>query len=121
VVESAYLFVYGSLKRGYKHHRLLVKAAAEFLRKAKTKPDYLLYDCGPFACLTETPEGQGRCIEGEIFKVPITFIDEMDEAENNFERKVAQIRTETDKPVHVYVYKWSVSQYLDCGTSWPRE
>ena len=122
MIEQAYLFAYGSLERGYKHHRLLVEAEAEYLRKVRTEPNYLLYDSGPFACLTETPEGHGRCIEGELFRVPITLIDELDQADKSFERKVARIRKfEADKPVYIYVYKWSVSQYLDCGTSWPRE
>jgi gamma-glutamylcyclotransferase (GGCT)/AIG2-like uncharacterized protein YtfP len=121
-VEQSFLFVYGSLKRGYKHHRMLVRANAEYLRKARTEPNYLLYDCGPFACLIETPEGQGRCIEGELFKVPITMIDELDQADKNFERKPAKVlKFNEDKPVYIYVYKWSVSQFLDCGTSWPRE
>jgi gamma-glutamylcyclotransferase (GGCT)/AIG2-like uncharacterized protein YtfP len=122
VEEVAFLFVYGSLKRGYKHHKMLVRANAVFKTKIKTAPHYLLYDSGPFPCLTETPQCEGRCIEGELYQVPLVVIDELDQADNRFERKEAKLnRIITDKPVYVYVYKWSVSQFLDCGTSWPRE
>ena len=112
------LYVYGGLKRGFKQNKFLGDGA--FLRKVKTEPNYLLYDCGPFACLTETSEGEGRCIEGELFQVSIHVIDELDEADKRFERKQIKIH-KCDQYVYGYVYQRSVSQFLDCGISWPRE
>jgi gamma-glutamylaminecyclotransferase len=116
-VETLLLFVYGGLKKGFPQNKLLKNSS--YLRKVKTAPNYLLYDCGRFACLTDAGEGKGRSIEGELFQVSILVIDELDMMDDRFERKPISV-IKNDK-VHAYFYQRSVSQFLDCGTSWPRD
>jgi hypothetical protein len=60
------LFVYGTLKTGYGANRMLDEQT--FVGEATTKPDYRLYDLGPYPVLKEAP-GEGKVIHGEVYEV----------------------------------------------------
>ncbi len=113
-----FLFVYGSLKRGQKLHRLLKEAT--FQKTVETEPNYLLYD-GLGVYFVEVKDGEGRCIEGELYEVTQEILEKLDRlGKDKFHRQTVKIKNFEDE-VYGYTFRGGVSQYLDCGTSWPRE
>jgi gamma-glutamylcyclotransferase (GGCT)/AIG2-like uncharacterized protein YtfP len=73
-----YLFVYGTLKRGYSRSALL--RDEEFIGTAKSVPAYTLVDCGQFPGLVSRPSG-GLSVEGELWKVSDACLSRLDEIE----------------------------------------
>lgn len=115
------VFVYGTLKKGYHNHRVL-GSNPKFCGKATTPPDYLLYDNGSYPCMIQATAGEGRAVEGEVYEVPDSQMVALDRLEGVpwlYER--ATIELPGHGPVIGYIYQRSVSQYLDCGSSWPRQ
>lgn len=77
------LFVYGSLKRGGRHHAEL--AGARFLAEAETAPGYAVIQLGDYPALIELTEsspapGTG-VVSGEVFEVPEALLPALDEFE----------------------------------------
>lgn len=82
-----YIFVYGTLKRGFHNHRLLLDQ--EFIGEAKTKEPKILRSAGiPFVydeheawigCLMT----QGHQVHGEIFKVTPEALKKLDGLEGH--------------------------------------
>jgi gamma-glutamylcyclotransferase (GGCT)/AIG2-like uncharacterized protein YtfP len=58
------IFVYGTLKRGFRAHSLM--KGATFLREAITKERFQLYDVGSFPSIAEDPDKKGG-VKGELF------------------------------------------------------
>jgi len=113
------LFVYGSLKKGFKHNYMLGKST--FLREVETEPNYLLYDTGPFPGMIEVKEGDGRCIEGELYEVTDDCLKSLDKhVPYAYKKKEVKITGE-NKQVITHIYDQGVGRFLDCGTRWPRE
>jgi gamma-glutamylcyclotransferase (GGCT)/AIG2-like uncharacterized protein YtfP len=73
----ARLFVYGSLKCGFRHHDVL--AGAVFVRAAATAPGYRLVLLGEYPALTADPSGHR--IQGELFEVGEALWPERDRVE----------------------------------------
>jgi gamma-glutamylaminecyclotransferase len=73
----AQLFVYGSLKRGARHHAELRGAA--FLGEARTAAGYALEAIGEYLVLVEQP-GPGS-VRGELFQVAEPLLQLLDEFE----------------------------------------
>jgi gamma-glutamylcyclotransferase (GGCT)/AIG2-like uncharacterized protein YtfP len=71
------LFVYGTLKRGHRNHRLL--AGQRFVRATETVPEFRLYDLGPFPGMVRHPDGGP--VRGELFLVSGCCLDELDDFE----------------------------------------
>lgn len=65
-VSSARLFVYGSLKRGGRHHDLM--ARARFLGEAETAPGFGLETIGEYLAMVERP-GAASSVPGELFEL----------------------------------------------------
>lgn len=108
------LFVFGTMKKGHKHHFFL--KGAKLQGEVETEPRYLLYE-GDYVFLVCSK--QGRCIQGELYDVSQDIIDKIDQASKGKFHK-EKIKVKGKEEVFAYVYKESVIQYLDCGTSWPR-
>lgn len=114
------LFVYGSLKKGYKHHAMLGKDS-DFVGYVETEPHYLLYDTGPYPGMIQVQDGEGRAIEGELYRVKPAQMLKLDaRVPHQFKKKEVKIQGMTDKII-THVWDYSVDKFLDCGTSWPRE
>jgi gamma-glutamylaminecyclotransferase len=65
--EHPLLFVYGTLKRGFGNHRVMLDAGGEFVCEGKTAERLPLIHRGlPY--LLDQP-GRGHQVEGEVFRV----------------------------------------------------
>ena len=90
---SVHLFVYGSLKRGGRHHDEL--EGATFLGPAETAPGYRLEPLGEYLALvrTEADETETACVPGELFQVPLSKLPDLDAFEGDaYERGEVPVR-----------------------------
>ncbi|HLV64474.1 MAG TPA: gamma-glutamylcyclotransferase family protein [Polyangiaceae bacterium] len=71
------LFVYGTLRRGFRHHGQL--RGARFLGVVRTRPGYALVDFGPYPGLVEG----ARAIVGELYAVPSALVPALDAFEGD--------------------------------------
>lgn len=97
-----YVFVYGTLMRGFNNNHLL--SSAEYIEKASTKKEYKLVASGiPF--LTEQP-GKSYVL-GELYRVDDNVLGLLDELENHpnwYERKEIKVITELGDEVKAWAY-----------------
>jgi gamma-glutamylcyclotransferase (GGCT)/AIG2-like uncharacterized protein YtfP len=91
------LFVYGTLKKGYRLHRFL--EGARFLGDAQLK-GFNMYNLGSYPGIVRD-EAAGT-VSGEIYDVDAPTLRRLDYVEGGYER---QLHVTTDgKWVNVYVY-----------------
>jgi gamma-glutamylcyclotransferase (GGCT)/AIG2-like uncharacterized protein YtfP len=76
-VRTHRLFVYGSLKRGHRHHAEL--GGARFISVVRTSPAYRLLDFGTYPGLARGT----RAIGGELFEVDDAVLERLDEFEGS--------------------------------------
>jgi gamma-glutamylaminecyclotransferase len=115
-----HIFVYGSLKRGYRLHGLL--ANQQFLAKAVTVPGYRLFDCGSYPGLTSAKHGWA--VEGELYVVDDSTLVALDEAEGVdeglYERRRIQLQPPHDhQPAEAWFYLPESGHLPDIGHCWP--
>lgn len=110
-MASVLLFVYGSLKRGGRHHAEL--AASRFVGEAQTAPGYALTTLGEYWALVtlggerappapDSADGadgdsgdSGDSVRGELFEVPEVCLAGLDEFEGHgYERGKVRLATE---------------------------
>lgn len=85
--EAHLLFVYGSLKRGFSNHPLLV--TAHFVGECRTEARYQLLVFGIYPALSE---GGDRAIAGELYAVDTRLLFELDEFEGEaYRRRAVQL------------------------------
>ena len=86
MADSTLLFVYGSLKRGRRHHAEL--GGACFVGVARTAPEYRLLDLGEYPALA----AGGRALEGELYEVTHALLVELDRFEGDgYERAAVRL------------------------------
>lgn len=85
-MSSVRLFVYGSLKRGGRHHELI--AFSRFLGEAETTPGFALetLPSGDYVALVERP-GAPSSVPGELFEVDDARLPELDDFEGESYRR----------------------------------
>ncbi|MGC4000734.1 MAG: gamma-glutamylcyclotransferase family protein [Anaeromyxobacter sp.] len=123
------IFVYGTLLRGGTNHRLL--DGALFLHRAKTRPEFTLYDLGEYPAMVT---GGESAVHGEVFEVGPDIRRRLDELEEHpaYYRRTA-IELADGMPAETYLLPreyaqygvpipsglWSVrrTQTNDCGSS----
>ena len=118
--SSQLVFVYGSLKRGYKLHYSLENQQS--LGNAVTQPLYRLFDLGSYPGLIEWPEG--LAIHGEVYQVAADCLSQLDEVEGVAERLYARRRILLQTPfesneIEAWFWLGAVAGLRDCGTAWP--
>jgi len=101
-VPSVRLFVYGSLKRGGRHHAEL--RGARFVAEARTAPGYALPELsstylalvGPNFTLAGLQKGEeGEGIPGELFELSSADMPALDEFEgDDYERRKVTLSAE---------------------------
>lgn len=86
-----FVFVYGTLKRGYVNHRVMEQANGVFLGDAKTSPSVFdLCDLGAFPAVVP---GEHR-IAGELYAVPddgMTPLDRLEGFPRFYDRKLVSV------------------------------
>ncbi len=76
--EYKLVFVYGTLRRGYIHHRLLSRA--RYLGRHTTKPRYTMLDLGAYPGVIE----EGRtAVTGEVYTVSKRSLLRLDALESH--------------------------------------
>ena len=101
---STKLFVYGTLKRGFRAHDMLQRWNAVFLGEAKTVPKYQLYKVGWFPGMV-CDEAQKGGVVGELFQITketFAALDRYEGAPNLFKRE--QILLDTGEEVTAYLF-----------------
>jgi gamma-glutamylcyclotransferase (GGCT)/AIG2-like uncharacterized protein YtfP len=78
-VSEVALFVYGSLKRGFRNHSVM--GAAAFVREAQTAPGYRLVLQGEYPALTIERGGKGS-VSGELYLVHEAELPRLDAFED---------------------------------------
>ncbi len=73
------VFVYGSLKRGFRHHSVL--GSAQLVREASTAPGYRLVRYGEYPALARDPGGNER-VYGELYRVAPNELPRLDAFED---------------------------------------
>jgi len=79
---SVRLFVYGSLKRGQRHHDELQAAGATFLGEAETVPGYRLEVVGEYLALVPHP-AEVSVVQGELYEIPASQLPALDAFEGD--------------------------------------
>jgi gamma-glutamylaminecyclotransferase len=112
------LFVYGTLKRGQRNHRLI--ADQEYLGEAVTGPRYRVFDLGPYPGLVPD-RANGVAVKGELWAVSACCLAELDDFEgvpDLFDRKPLAVAGREDE---VFAYFWNrlVRPGTPSGDEWP--
>ncbi len=118
-MESATIFVYGTLKRGCRNHSVL--QSAEFLGEAWTQPGYRLVACGssPNSYPGMVLAGEGERVAGEVYRVDaelLTALDRFEDAPNEYLRTT--IRLSDGREAQAYLYRGESANMPRCGTVW---
>lgn len=112
------LFVYGTLKRGGKNASLI--RDQRFLREAATRPNYRLYDLGPYPGLVRDG-ANGLSVVGELWEVSDCCLGELDDFETaggEYARGPVEIVGD-DGWVDAYFYVHAVPPGARSGDRWP--
>ncbi len=102
-----YVFVYGTLKRGFSLHKYL--AEAKFLGEAKLS-GYEMYDLGWYPGIKS---GKGE-IYGEVYEVEpgtLAVLDEIEDEGEEYERCLLPVQLKDGQIIDafVYIYRGDVS------------
>lgn len=110
------LFVYGTLKRGERNHRLI--AAQRFVGPAVTAPRYRVIDLGPHPGLV-TDAVHGLAVVGEVWEVSDCTLAELDDFEgipDPFARKPIEL---ADGTAEAYFWVRTIPPAARTGDRWP--
>ena len=117
----AFVFVYGSLKRGLCNHRLMREA--EFRGNAVTvSPAFRMGNVGQYPEITRTQDAEAGYVLGEVYACSPSLLEELDKLECNgewYQREKIQLRItdakepESDELVVAWVYLWLKPRHPD--------
>ncbi|MBN9121541.1 MAG: gamma-glutamylcyclotransferase [Planctomycetes bacterium] len=116
-IARTILFVYGTLRRGERNHRLL--AGQEFIGEAVTAPRYRVFDLGPHPGLARD-EQNGLAVHGELFAVGeccLAELDDFEEVPGPFVREPIEI--DGYEQVWAYYMNTPVPEGAKSGHRWP--
>jgi len=94
------VFVYGTLKRGFRLHRFL--AGARYLGEAKVS-GFKMYDLGWYPGIVP---GEGL-VHGELYEVDLKtllLLDEVEAEGEEYDRRLCEVITEDGRKTWAFVY-----------------
>lgn len=114
-----FVFVYGTLKRGFCRAGAL--ADQRFIGEAYTVAKYRLVNCGEYPGLLQNESGNS--IQGELYAVDADCLQRLDEIEAVDEDLYRREPIELQTPYHqtaavAYFYHQDASGMPDCGSQW---
>jgi len=117
---SAWVFVYGTLKRGEENHDWL--EGQHFVTIARTQPHYRLFDLAGYPGMVRAVDG--LAVEGEVWEVSEEGMARLDLLEDvaggEYERVVIALEGEfAGQKVESYLYLREVVGRPDVGACWP--
>jgi gamma-glutamylaminecyclotransferase len=117
------VFVYGTLKRGYRNHHWL--AGQKFVSEARTMPGYTLYALGEYPGMVRA-EKDIDGVSGELWQVTPEALAGLDQleglAEGLYERVSIKLAAPVvDEPVETYLYLRSLAGHPALGSTWREE
>ena len=108
------IFVYGSLKRGHRHHREL--RGARFVGERETAPAYRLLDFGDYPALARGD----RSIMGELFEVDDELLSHLDEFEGaDYRRALVELADASTAQAYFAVDGGTAGAREFDGRTWP--
>ena len=114
------VFVYGTLKRGYRNHRWL--AGQKFIGEARTEPGYTLHALGEYpGMIRSTADAAG--VTGELWQITPAVLAELDKLEGLDEGLYQRVAITLAPPfahesVETYLYLRSLSGHPAIGPVW---
>lgn len=117
-MEGATIFVYGTLKRGCRNHRVL--EAAEFLGEAWTEPGYGMVNCGSYPGLVR--KSDDGSVSGELYRVNaelLAVLDRFEDVPNEYERVPIRLRGGCE--AQAYLYRGETAHLPNCGAEWKEQ
>ena len=105
-MNEHYVFVYGTLKAGFRNHRLLIDS--EFIGNFKTLDrDYVMVSLGRSPAVRVDKLEGGYQIEGEVYRVDDETLADLDRLEGNgsfYTRKLVPIEGMTENNGQAWIY-----------------
>lgn len=120
--DPAWLFFYGTLKRG--HCRAPMLAGQQFLRTVRTAPLYRLVNCGSYPGMVLAETGRASAVEGELWQVDrecLALLDREEGVDMGLYQRVPIAMEDPSTPVEGYLYLRDTSSMADCGNCWTLE
>jgi gamma-glutamylcyclotransferase (GGCT)/AIG2-like uncharacterized protein YtfP len=116
--KKTVVFVYGTLKRGFRANRLI--ADSEFLGPAKTAPNFRLFNVGSFPGLVRAEDGVS--VEGELYEVSpetLEYLDQYEGVDSGFySREEISIVEPKPRKANSYIFQQDTAKLEDCGVRW---
>lgn len=114
-VDCSYVFVYGTLRRGFENPgRAILEEHARFLDEATTHGQ--LHDLGAYPAMLETPEDPGpvRGEAHELVREPERALERLDRYEGAggrdplpYERRKVPVELDTGDTIEAWTYVWT--------------
>lgn len=105
------IFVYGTLKKGFRANDMLQKWDADYIGPAKTAPQYKLYEVNWFPGMVFDQDFQDGGVEGELYNVSeeaMRSLDRYEGAPSLFRRD--EIELDDGEKVIAYIFNGNTSE-----------
>ena len=111
------IFIYGTLKKGYRAHHFLEEHNAVFLEDATTHPRYHLFNLGPFPGMVIHEDFYG-CVQGELYEVTEDCLERLDIYEGDphlFRREEIELKDGSKAISYLYVNETAAADWIEKG------
>lgn len=114
------VFVYGTLKHGYRNHRVL--SDSRFICDAESCESLALFDAGAFPAITH---GGDLNVQGELYECDEDTVRRLDRLEGEgvmYKKEEQDFMTTDGRKISAWIYVWLPStDGLKSITEWPSE
>lgn len=99
---SVFLFVYGTLKRGFPLHDWM--AESKFIKEDKLV-GYTLINLGPYPAMLSMPGADNFLVNGEVFEMPYDQFVDLKNMEEGAGYNTLEVRTQSGEKVYAFVMR----------------